>query len=154
MLDTKTNKDTLGSIIISKLPYRNDFLFVNEISYLDSSKIIGHYTFRENAAYYKSHFSHRPETPGVLLIETMGQIGMVSHLIFLTGLHLSDTIFSPMLSTVESSFFKTVSPEQKLTIIGEKIYYRKNVLKSQIKLFDSNDELCVLCVAQLSLKYE
>jgi 3-hydroxyacyl-[acyl-carrier-protein] dehydratase len=123
MHDLTTNTKTIEELIMLRLPYKDDFLFVDDISFVDTNKIVGHYTFRESASYYKSHFIHRPETPGVLLIETMGQIGMVSHLIFLTGLHLSDTIFSPMLSTVESSFFKTVAPEQKLTRIGEKIFF-------------------------------
>ncbi len=150
----ETNKDSLFSSIISKLPYGKDFLFVDEIQYIDKDKIIGTYKFNSSANFYNSHFLHKPITPGVILIEAMGQIGMVSHLIFLNNLHISNKNFIPLFSNVETSFYKTVERGAKIKVVGHKIYFRNNVLKSEIKLYNELEELCVLGKAQLSLKYE
>lgn len=150
----ETNQDSLFSSIISKLPYGKDFLFVDEIKYIDNYKVIGTYKFDSSAYFYNSHFLHTPITPGVILIEAMGQIGMVSHLIFLNKLHLSKQNFIPLFSNLESSFYKTIEKGGKIKVIGDKIYFRNNVLKSEIKLYNELEELCVLCKAQLSLKYE
>jgi 3-hydroxyacyl-[acyl-carrier-protein] dehydratase len=150
----ETNQNSLFASIISKLPYGKDFLFVDEIQYIDKDKIIGTYKFDSLAYFYNSHFLHKPITPGVILIEAMGQIGMVSHLIFLNELHLSNKNFMPLFSNLESSFYKIVERGEKIKVIGDKIYFRNNVLKSEIKLYNKLEELCVVCKAQLSLKYE
>jgi 3-hydroxyacyl-[acyl-carrier-protein] dehydratase len=63
--------------LIEKLPYGPDFLFVDEILSVDENTIVGSYTFRTDALFYRDHFPARPITPGVILIETMAQIGLV-----------------------------------------------------------------------------
>lgn len=60
----------------------------------------------------------------------------------------------PLFSNLESSFYKIVERGEKIKVIGDKIYFRNNVLKSEIKLYNKLEELCVVCKAQLSLKYE
>lgn len=150
----ETNQNSLFSSIISKLPYGKDFLFVDEIKYMDNDRVIGTYKFDSSAYFYNSHFLHTPITPGVILIEAMGQIGMVTHLIFLNELHLSKQNFIPLFSNLECSFYKTIEKGGKIKVIGDKIYFRNNVLKSEVKLYNELEELCVLCKAQLSLKYE
>ena len=140
--------------IISRLPYLDDFLFVNSISFVDEQKIIGHYTFKKDTFYYKAHFAHKPETPGVLLIETLGQIGMVCHLIYLNKLYDNNKLFRPVLSNVETSFLKQIQVNEELTVVAEKEYLRNNVLRSNLKMLNSKNEVCVLCKAQLQLIYD
>ena len=41
----------LSCKIISKLPYGDDFRFVDEISFVDENRIVGNYTFRADAPY-------------------------------------------------------------------------------------------------------
>ena len=41
-------------------------------------KLVGAYRFREDEFFYRGHFPGRPITPGVILIETMAQIGVVA----------------------------------------------------------------------------
>jgi len=147
----KESEDKICERILKKLPYSKGFLFVDEISYIDENKVTGHYTFKEDEFFYKSHFSHTPETPGVILIEAMGQIGMVCHLIFLEKLYENDSPFRPVLSNVESSFFKPVKINDRLTVTAEKLYYRNGVLKSDLQLFDSSGEVCVICKVQIKL---
>ncbi|MNI79112.1 3-hydroxyacyl-[acyl-carrier-protein] dehydratase FabZ [compost metagenome] len=62
--------------IITKLPYRDPFLFVDELLHVDDNIIIGSYRFNENLDFFKGHFYGNPVTPGVILTETMAQIGL------------------------------------------------------------------------------
>ena len=69
--------------IISKLPYSKPFLFVDEIIDIDENGVEGTYTFDENLDFYKGHFKENPITPGVILTETMAQLGVVCIGIFI-----------------------------------------------------------------------
>lgn len=141
----------LSQKIISRLPYGEGFLFVDEITYVDENRIVGNYTFKADAPYYKWHFKHKPVTPGVLLIECMGQVGMVSHLIFLEKLYNSSMNINPIMFNVEVSFIKEVFPLEKLEVEAHKIYYRGGVLKSKIYLRNSRNEDCLVCIGQIKL---
>lgn len=140
--------------IIKILPYTKSFLYVDKISEIDDEHIVGHYTFSENDFFYKAHFKHIPITPGVILIEMMGQIGMVCHLIYLTKIYDKDIPFHPILSNVEASFLKEVKINDLLTVVSKKIYFRKNILKSTLELYNSKKELCCFCTAQLHLVFD
>ncbi len=147
------NTLNINSKIIKRLPYAKEFLFVDEIEYIDEKKVIGHYTFRQDSFYYNAHFKDNPATPGVLLIETMGQIGGVCHLIYLEKLYITNKPFKPVLSNLECSFHKPVKADDKLTVISNKIYLRNGVLKSDIQLLDSESEICAMCQVQIKLIY-
>jgi len=69
--------------IIAKLPYRHPFLFVDEIIEVDDDGITGSYWFDPELDFYKGHFIDHPITPGVILTETMAQIGLVAFGIYL-----------------------------------------------------------------------
>ncbi len=69
--------------IISKLPYRKPFLFVDTIIDVNENAIKGSYRYEENLDFYKGHFVGNPVTPGVILTETMAQIGVVCLGIFI-----------------------------------------------------------------------
>ena len=66
-----------ASQIINNLPYQAPFLFVDALTEISEKGITGNYTFKETAFFYEGHFKENPITPGVLLIETMAQIGVV-----------------------------------------------------------------------------
>ena len=141
----------LSQKIISKLPYGEGFLFVDEITYVDENRIVGNYTFKADAPYYKWHFKHRPVTPGVLLIETMGQIGMASHIIYLEKMYNCNMNVNPLMLNMEVSFLKEVYPNDKLEVESHKIYYRGGVLKSSIHLRNSYNEDCLVGIGQVKL---
>ncbi|MGM0650517.1 MAG: 3-hydroxyacyl-ACP dehydratase FabZ family protein, partial [Bacteroidota bacterium] len=132
----------LSKKIVERLPYRSDFHFVDDISYIDEDSITGHYTFSKEAFFYNAHFKHLPVTPGVILIEMMGQISMVAHLVYLQKLHENKKSFHPILLSVESDFYKEVKVNDRLTIKSKKIYYRKGILKSKAELYDSAGSIC------------
>ena len=71
--------------IIKKLPYAKPFLFVDELLFVNENGAKGTFTFRPELDFYKGHFKENPITPGVILTETMAQIGVVCLGIYLLG---------------------------------------------------------------------
>ena len=127
--------------IISKLPYTKPFLFVDEIIDINENRVEGNFTFNENLDFYKGHFKDNPITPGVILIETMAQIGLVCLGIYL----LKDENTEPKiaLTSSEIEFLKPVFPNEKVTVFSEKIYFRFGKLKCKVKMINAeNEEVC------------
>lgn len=129
-------------IILSKLPYSKPFLFVDEIIHIDENGVEGTFTFDENLDLYKGHFKNNPVTPGVILIEVMAQIGLVCLGIFLLNDKLNKKA-SIALTSSEIDFLKPVFPNEKITVISQKIYFRFGKLKCKVAMFnDDGIEVC------------
>jgi len=126
--------------IIYKLPYSKPFLFVDEILFIDENSVEGSFIFKENLDFYKGHFKDNPITPGVILTETMAQIGLVCLGIYLNeGKEIKNIGFTSLV--VE--FLKPVYPNEKVTVISEKVYYRFGKLKCKVKMLnEKNEEVC------------
>ena len=126
--------------ILEKLPYTNPFLFVDDLVSVDENGVIGIFTFKEDLDFYKGHFKNNPITPGVILTETMAQIGLVCLGIFLVGKDLTEKSQIGLTST-EIEFLKPVFPGEKVTVISEKIYFRFNKLKCKVKMQNEQSEI-------------
>ena len=130
------------SYIFDLLPYKSSFRFVDEISFLDADKVVGHYTLREDAFFYEDHFPGHPVTPGAMLTEIMAQIGLVVlgiHLI-VKGSAAAGEVF-PLLSSVNVEFHKMALPGQRLTVTSKKDYFRFNKLKCHVEMHNEAGEL-------------
>ena len=126
--------------IISKLPYSKPFLFVDEILSIDQNRVEGTFLFDENLDFYKGHFKDNPVTPGVILTETMAQIGLVC-----LGIYLNERkeIKNIGFTSSEVEFLKPVYPNEKITVISEKVYYRFGKLKCKVKMLnEKGEEVC------------
>jgi 3-hydroxyacyl-[acyl-carrier-protein] dehydratase len=133
--------------ITSKLPYSKPFLFVDEIVQIDENGVEGTYTFDENLDFYKGHFKEYPVTPGVILTEVMAQIGLVC-----LGIFLLDNSFnkntSIALTSTEIEFLKPVFPNEKVTVISKKVYFRFGKLKCKVIMKNENgEEVCTGTIA-------
>lgn len=127
--------------ILSKLPYSKPFLFVDEIVSITENGIEGYFTFNEHLDFYKGHFKDNPITPGVILIETMAQIGLVCFGIFLLKDETKTLNFA--LTSSEIEFLKPVFPNEKVTVVSEKVYFRFGKLKCKVKMMNTkNEEVC------------
>lgn len=127
--------------IIARLPYSEPFLFVDAINKVETDMIIGEYTFREDAFFYKGHFKNHPVTPGVILTECMAQIGLVSLGIF----KLKDKDLSNLqvaFTSAEVSFLKPVYPSEKVIVSAKETYFRFNKLKCDVTLRNEVNEVC------------
>ena len=126
--------------IIAKLPYSKPFLFVDELVVVNENGVEGSYTFDASLDFYKGHFKNNPITPGVILTETMAQIGLVCLGIYLNeGKEIQNIGFT----SSEVEFLKPVYPNEKVTVISEKIYYRFGKLKCKVKMLnEKREEVC------------
>lgn len=128
--------------IISKLPYSKPFLFVDEILNIDANGVEGRYTFDGNLDFYNGHFTTLPVTPGVILTEVMAQIGLVCLGIFLMNDSFTKNT-SIALTSTEIDFFKPVFPNEKVTVISKKIYFRFGKLKCNVTMKnEKGEEVC------------
>ena len=125
--------------IISKLPYSKPFLFVDELLHLDENGVEGTYTFDENLDFYKGHFKDNPVTPGVILTEVMAQIGVVCLGIYLLNDGFNENT-SIALTATEIDFIKPVFPNEKVTVVSEKIYFRFGKLKCKVSMKNEKGE--------------
>ena len=126
--------------ILEKLPYSTPFLFVDDLVSVDENGVTGTFTFKEELDFYNGHFKNNKITPGVILTETMAQIGLVCLGIFLIGDNLTENSEIGLTST-EIEFLKPVFPGEKVTVISEKIYFRFNKLKCKVKMQNEQSEI-------------
>ena len=131
------------SEIVEKLPYDHPFLFVDQITEVSQQHIKGEYTFKESADFYKGHFVNFPVTPGVILLECMMQIGLVSLGIYLLRDKSFDLKSNATVAMVENEarFFKPVFPNEKVTVISDLEYFRFYKLKSKVKMLNADEEV-------------
>ncbi|KAF2336642.1 3-hydroxyacyl-ACP dehydratase FabZ family protein [Flavobacterium ginsenosidimutans] len=128
--------------IIKQLPYSEPFLFVDELLHADENGVTGTYTFKENLDFYKGHFKNNPVTPGVILTETMAQIGMVCLGIFLLGNELGENTVIAFTSA-DMEFLKPVYPNEKVTVTSEKLFFRFGKLKcNAVMKNEAGQEVC------------
>lgn len=127
--------------IIEKLPYSEPFLFVDELISVSEVGITGNYTFKKDSCFFEGHFKNNPVTPGVILTECMAQIGLVCLGIYLLNNEPLSETAAFALSSTEIDFYLPVFPEEKITVVSEKIYFRFRKLKCKVKLLNANDEV-------------
>ena len=125
--------------ILTKLPYAKPFLFVDELVHIDENGAEGTFTFNPDLDFYNGHFKDNPVTPGVILTETMAQIGVVCLGIFLLGNDFNARSRVALTSS-EIEYLKPVYPNEKVTVVSEKVYFRFGKLKCKVKMFNAKDE--------------
>lgn len=127
--------------IIRELPYSEPFLFVDEITKIDENGVQGTYTLRKNSFFYEGHFKDNPVTPGVILTETMAQIGVVCLGIYLLGRKQVELKPKIALTSNQIDFYLPVFPGDKVKVVSEKIYYRFKKLKCSVRMLNEKNEL-------------
>lgn len=57
------------------LPHRSPFLFLDAVTQLDGATARGHWRLTGDEAFFEGHFPARPTLPGVLMLESIAQLG-------------------------------------------------------------------------------
>jgi 3-hydroxyacyl-[acyl-carrier-protein] dehydratase len=134
--------------VLGMVPQQYPFRFIEEILELDDLHCVGAYRFRTDEYFYRGHFPGLPITPGVILIETMAQTGVVAFGLYLAmidgkgkkGGTDNVTLFT-LAENVE--FTGVVSPGELVMITGRKIYFRGNQIKVNVSMTrPSGEEVC------------
>ena len=135
--------------ITSKLPYSAPFLFVDEITAVSENTIEGNYLFNKSHDFYRGHFKDNPVTPGVILVECMAQIGVVSLGIYLLSKQ-TEASTTPRIAMTSSNveFIKPVYPGEKVFVKSEKKYFRFNKLKCMVIMTDAEES--IVCRGEIS----
>ncbi len=136
----------MRQLILNSVPQQHPFRFIDEILELNEDHIVGAYRFRKDEYFYQGHFPDRPITPGVLLIETMAQTGVVALGLYLTLLQgnksLEETkeMITLFTSAEGVEFDGIVLPGERVIVRGEKIYFRRGSLKTKVNIERENGE--------------
>ncbi len=90
------NKPPLMDINAIKkiLPHRSPFLFVDKIIEMNETIVVGVKNVTMNEPFFVGHFPDEPVMPGVLLIETMAQVGGIQALTSLPDPNNYNTYFA------------------------------------------------------------
>ncbi len=120
--------------ILEMLPQQRPFRFIDEILELSESNIVSSYRFREDEYFYAGHFPGDPVTPGVILVEAMAQAGLVALGIYLLQRQKSTSQLRTLFSECSIEFFQVVAPGSRVTVVAERIYWRRNKLRSQVEM--------------------
>ena len=125
------------SEILSLIPQREPFRFVDELLEIDDERAVGAFTFRHDHDFYRGHFPDNPITPGVILIETMVQAAAVPLLCHLLSQEVDVEALarSHMLFTeVEVEFSGVVRPGDRVIARSHKVFYRRRKLRAEVTL--------------------
>jgi 3-hydroxyacyl-[acyl-carrier-protein] dehydratase len=123
--------------LLALLPQQPPFRFVDEIVSVDDEQIEARYRWRPDADFYRGHFPGNPVTPGVLLIESMAQAGVVALGLYLAWKELPPEEAEKLVTVfVDASveFTGRVLPGDRVTIRGSKVYFRRRKLRSQVEM--------------------
>ena len=127
--------------VLNLVPQQSPFRFINKIIELSDEHIVGQYTFLQDEFFYKGHFLGNPITPGVILIETMAQTGVVALGIYLTLKAGGDLSQLTVFTDGQVDFANMVKPGETVTVHAEKIFWRRGKLKSRIELRKADGSL-------------
>lgn len=123
--------------ILELIPQQAPFRFVDEIREVSELQITGGYTFKTNESFYAGHFPGNPVTPGVILLESMCQIGVVALGIYLLSLDESaDEVrhWTTFFSDAQTEFMHPVYPGDRVTVKAERVFWRRKKLRCQIEM--------------------
>ncbi len=136
--------------ILEMIPHREPFRFIDDILTIEDDFIRGTYTYKPDEYFYQGHFPGHPITPGVILIETMAQIGLLA-----LGIHLSANCEKPekvFLTATNIDFRSFVLPGEKIIVESRKKYFRMNKLKCEVSmLHETKGIICKGTIAGIFL---
>jgi 3-hydroxyacyl-[acyl-carrier-protein] dehydratase len=129
--------------VFELIPQRAPFIFVDRILEVDEEHVVSEYTFAQSEFFYAGHFPNYPVTPGVILLESMGQTAFALA-IYLLGLETSPAEIRKLVMMLTESnveFVRVVRPGESVRVRASKVFWRRHKLKSNVELALTNGTL-------------
>lgn len=123
--------------VLALVPQQHPFRFIDELVEVDEEHAVGLCTFTGKESFYEGHFPGNPVTPGVILLETMCQTGLVAFGIYLLGLELPKeevAAYVTLFTDAQVDFERVVEPGQTVRVKAEKVLWRRRKLRSRVTL--------------------
>jgi len=138
--------------VLAAIPQQEPFRFIDEILDLGDDHIVASYTFRPDAFFYRGHFPGNPITPGVILIESMAQAGVVG-----LGLHMLSrelgseeaAKYMTLFTDAQVEFSGIVDPGTRVITTGHKMFFRRRKLRSEVEMKRADDG-ALICSGMVS----
>lgn len=135
--------ESISDNILQRLPQQAPFRFADRIIEIDENYIAGQYRFKEDEYFYKGHFPGNPITPGVILTETMAQLGVCSlslYLLLKDGMSEGENV-STLFTDANVEFSNPVLPGELVTVKAKKVFWRRRKLRCECELRLENGDL-------------
>lgn len=119
------------------LPHRYPFLLVDRIEEVGDGRIVGIKNVSINEEFFQGHYPGHPIMPGVLIIESMAQVG---GFLMMKDLENPEDKLPFFAGIDRARFRRPVVPGDQLRIVGEMLKSRGNIAKINAKAY-VDDEL-------------
>ena len=123
--------------VLALVPQQAPFRFVDEILELSDEHVVGRYTFKHDETFYPGHFPDEPITPGVIMLESMCQVGVVALGIYILAKELPASEvakYKTLFTDAQVDFSGIVPPGTTVTIRAERVYWRRKKLRSKVEM--------------------
>ncbi len=137
--------------VLALLPQQEPFRFIDEILEVDEDHIVATYRYRPDADFYRGHFPGNPVTPGVILLETVAQVGVVAlgiYVVALAGGRDAVKRTLALFADADVEFSGVVRPGDRVTVRARKVFYRRGKMRSEAEMM--LDDGSVVCTATIS----
>lgn len=122
--------------ILKLIPQQHPFRFIDEILSISDDEISATYTYKQDESFYEGHFPNRPVTPGVIILETAAQTGIVAFGLYLASKELEPAKMNEMLTLFTDAnieFTGMVKPGDRITVTAKKKFFRRLKIRSQVE---------------------
>ncbi len=137
--------------VFELLPQKDPFLFVDEVLEVSDEHIVACFTFRHDHDFYRGHFPGRPVTPGVILLESLAQVGVVGLGLYQIARDQGrDAVLDALALFTDANveFTGLVSPGDRVTIRADKVFFRRGKIRSEAEM--TLEDGAVVCSGTIS----